>query len=694
MHTKSQEILQQNRAMQASYLDLGNLGLNGTESELADLQHFTWVESISFSSFWEEFDFVTFQNIEQKSKNEGRQNKLIRLPALPTPLKKLIVCDSNNTDTLLDITCLASSRELECLMLCTHKDADLTCIAHLEKLTYLLICENLIKDYSFLKNLTQLEYLYFSNSFYNSNTNFFKCVGKLDKLKYLSIALSDNTVNLESMKNLINIEYLYLSHSNINDIEYIVYFTKLRYLYLSMVKLKDIKPLGKLKNLEMLQIYDNIIDDFSPITSLYNLKKLQISGEEDLKLSNIDFLSNLPKLEDLDIDFDYIDDATSLKKLHNLKSLSIACKELHSIKVLHELKNIESISLCSFLKDISFMHNFKKIKRISLWGNHELENMSILSGLQNLEVLHLMDFNSKTALKKQDLVLYDLPNLKELFIDDEKVEYIYIKQNVRNLKKITIEGKMKNIVFEDAQENITEFYLYKNEGVEIDFMHILKSIPNAVKLRLDNASDQVLESIDIINNLKQLKELDLRYFTIKKDFFLHSLPNLETICMSDIKVDTIHIGNNMKNLKLFYYSHSTIKEIVFDNIQEKIKAVYVRNNNLTNLDFLASTPNVESLDFDGNGITSLEPLKKCVKYMYIDYRERVLSPPFWFIKAQARKIPFKDFADVESPPFFDKICQLLSNQEPENIELAYQLAVSQSWKEEDIADCKTYFSPK
>jgi hypothetical protein len=80
--------------------------------------------------------------------------------------------------------------------------------------------------------------------------------------------------------------------------------------------------------------------------------------------------------------------------------------------------------------------------------------------------------------------------------------------------------------------------------------------------------------------------------------------------------------------------------------------------------------------------------------MYIGYRERILSPPLWFIKAQARKKPFKDFANVDNPPVFDKICQLLSTHEPESIELAYQLAVSQGWDKEDIADCKTYFAPK
>ena len=41
--TALQKVLAHSRASQNTHLDLGNLGLDGTELELADLQHFTWL---------------------------------------------------------------------------------------------------------------------------------------------------------------------------------------------------------------------------------------------------------------------------------------------------------------------------------------------------------------------------------------------------------------------------------------------------------------------------------------------------------------------------------------------------------------------------------------------------------------------------------------------------------------------------
>lgn len=690
-NTTLQKVLAQNKATQASHLDLGNLDLDGTESELAELQHFTWVESISFSSFWEEFDFATRKNVHYESKNESRTNELVQLPILPTQLKKLVVgfdIRGQLTSELRNIAHIAHLTSLEFLMIDVNDEADMRYIANLTALKYLMFYQYQDSDYLFLKNLTMVEFFSFGN---NSITDF-EFIGYFSNLKHLRLSARAGNINISFLKNLIKLEYLNFENNRIVNIDDLSALVNLKELNMCRNSVININVLKNLKNLEILNLKDNPIENFMPINSLSSLKILEISGKQ---IDNIDFLFNLVKLEDLCISFKSIGDLDALEKLQNLRNLEINCNNLQNIDSLKNLTGLEDFLLNdSDVEDISFLHNFKNIKKITLWGNHKLENISILSGFQSLESLHLIDLNSKERLHKQDLVLFDLPNLEELYISDNKIDNVYIKKNVGKLTKITIQGDIKNIVFEEVQENITKFYLNENRRAEIDFVHILESMPNLVKLEFYNGSEQPLENINIINNLKKLKEINLTHFTITQSFFLHSLPNLEEISISDSQVDTIRIGGNLKNLKRFYFCHSTIKEIIFDSIQEKLKSIYVKNNKLTNVDFLAYTPHVESLYFNGNAIKNLEPLKKCVKYMYIGYLEQISSPPLWFIKAQARKKPFKYFAEVENPPFFDKICQMLSTQEAEFINLACQLAVSQSWNEEDIADCKTYFAPK
>ncbi|TAE14819.1 MAG: GTP-binding protein [Bacteroidetes bacterium] len=160
MFTNLTEALDHNRKTKEPYLDLGRLGLRGNEPALDQLKNFTWLEVLSFSYYWYELDKEVNEIEKRRSNNEGEQNQLTCLPALPSRLEQLF-CKHNK---LIDITPLQGLSALINLDLGNNHITDITPLKELSTLDYLFLHNNQIIDIAPLKELNALNTLDISNN--------------------------------------------------------------------------------------------------------------------------------------------------------------------------------------------------------------------------------------------------------------------------------------------------------------------------------------------------------------------------------------------------------------------------------------------------------------------------------------------------------------------------------------------------
>lgn len=229
--------LKSNKIDQEDSLDLSRLGLIGNEVELADLQHFTWLEHLKLGGH-----YYGFSNGEHLA-------PLAQLPVLPDSLVALEIDGAR----LSSIQNLATLKNLQFLKLYLCQVKDISPLAGLTRLVNLDLSYNYqhIQDFSPLVNLKNLLQL---------NLNFSE-IG-----------------NASVLANLTKLLVLKANKCNIADISFLENLTQLTDLQLSRNNITDISPLQNLDKITDLDLSDNQIKDISLLKNLKVLKNLEIKG--------------------------------------------------------------------------------------------------------------------------------------------------------------------------------------------------------------------------------------------------------------------------------------------------------------------------------------------------------------------------------------------------------------------------------
>ena len=128
MSDLAKQLIAENKRTRAPFLDLGNCGLTELPAEVADL---VWLESLSLSSGWLEWD--GFQAQMRVSKNQGQANSGFR-----------------------DIRSLRHLRRMRSLVLSGTQVADLAPLAGLSALTFLDVSNTQVADLAPLAGLPAL----------------------------------------------------------------------------------------------------------------------------------------------------------------------------------------------------------------------------------------------------------------------------------------------------------------------------------------------------------------------------------------------------------------------------------------------------------------------------------------------------------------------------------------------------------
>jgi len=112
-------------------------------------------------------------------------------------------------------------------------------------------------------------------------------------------------------------------------------------------------------------------------------------------------------------------------------------------------------------------------------------------------------------------------------------------------------------------------------------------------------------------NLEEIKEIKIGYKKFSdKQLVIENYSKLESLQLLKVNsIDKITL-KNLTQLKECTIQGCGVTELVIENCPQ-IKTLNVRDNSLTNLEFLATLENLEELELDGNAelIKTLKPYK-------------------------------------------------------------------------------------
>lgn len=260
-----------------------------------------------------------------------------------------------------------------------------------------------------------------------------KDMTKFNNLKYLNL---DNN-NFKEIPSVIwklpNLEVLILKRNNIKKVSFQQNHT-LKKLDLSLNQLTAVKYLEKLTALEYIDLGYNVITDFPLIKSDSNLDTILIHNNEQKFIIDVD--------KQLKKSINYLDLSNNefttfpyffVDGYQKVKHLKIAnCK-------INEFGNVSLDAIFMEKLDMSNNNFFIRDNQLDQFPNLKELNISGLN-IDNLKI----QFNSLETLDIHSVGVYgddlefDLPNLKELYIDEWFLDFYWHKLKINQIETINI----------------------------------------------------------------------------------------------------------------------------------------------------------------------------------------------------------------------------------------------------------------
>lgn len=321
-----------------------------------------------------------------------------------------------------------------------------------------------------------------------------------------------------------------------------------------------------------------------------NLKVLETS------IDDCEDLSDLAKLENLEvIDIYSYDDLKSfnvLGKLSNLKSITIDSGRLYSIEFVEELDKLETLIIeTGEIKSIEPLRNKQGLKSLKIGVCYTIQDFDVIETLPDLEELNLEGLYVKDSINWENL-----KNLKSLYLNNagstnvikalsgyEKLENLYLTNLDEDIvENIDVIGRLNNL------KSLT----LKN-GKAFD-MSVLSDMPNLEDIYLNNVHE--VKGLEKIFNLPQLKKLYIGYSGFEIDFeHISGNSILEKLEICDCTFGQEQLKDNMDIFKGF----------------PALKNVRINGAELNDVEFVRYLPELEQLDIIDNYVSDVTPLNLC-----------------------------------------------------------------------------------
>lgn len=559
-------------------------------------------------------------------------------------------------NAISDLTPLKDLYSLESLSLAKNNISDILPLSNLGKLKVLDLSDNLLEDVSDLGNLSALKEV-------NLSTNNINTIDGLSNLEHLeSVDLSYNYIYSVSALENSPIKELNIMNTNINNLSAVANLPELETLTTGFRYIwKGNESYLLTRKYEMDHHFFLGITGLEALAGHKNLKKLNISRLEATN-TNLEPLTTIPNLESL-IFHHYTGqaDPESLAKLVNLKELTLDSflYGFGDTSFLSSLTKLEKLSIETFctVDDLSVISGLPNLEELRMYKYGE--DLSFLTGLKNLRLLELINWDTVDDYSP----LLTLDNLEYLALQEMTVNDLSVIAQLDNLKYLRLDSPEINNIKDVGQLENLEYFLMQNAGVigdsEPEFFD--RSLFNeldhlkfaAISVRGENGfgyefGDPEFEEIIEEPPDKGIEEPEYDYYWIDN---LDSLNHLSEFTGSHhLVIDgffsnigesiKLTIPKNIRNLYIFSYDDQSIK-IELDGADNKgLERIVVGHIDVSsddpdgfgqgnfiieNLDGLSGCTNLKEVYINAAKVNDISGLADCDKLEIVEMKDNNIS---------------------------------------------------------------------
>ncbi|MFI3217504.1 MAG: COR domain-containing protein [Methylococcales bacterium] len=241
------QLIAENKKTRAAFLDLGNCGLTEVSDEIGEL---VWLEELSFSAEWWEWQHGWNEEKRYYSKNTANRNNIAQISCRLGFLKQLKKLWITHGDRIAEKLGLS----------------DLSPLIGLDNLQELHLYGTQVNDLSPLATLKNLQQLYVFNT---------------------------QIFDLSPLAALSNLQILSVSNTKITDISPLATLSNLQELFANITGVNDLVPLSGLTQLRIFDISNTKITDLSPLLTLIK-NGLEVKWKQYGQSDNTIYVENCP----------------------------------------------------------------------------------------------------------------------------------------------------------------------------------------------------------------------------------------------------------------------------------------------------------------------------------------------------------------------------------------------------------------
>lgn len=354
------KLIAENKKTKSPFLDLGNCGLRLIPEELGEL---VWLESLTFSSHWYDFDGKDL--IFQETVNTGLSNKIQRLYSSASfySEEKLLIKDIAKPQAFSkltnlkklwlkggqygyefgfnDLEPLSDLVGLEILDLSSTNVNDLRQLSKLTRLQILNVSRTIVSDLSPLSGFVDLQQL----NVWRSRVSDLSPLINLSRLEYLNLSNTE-VVDLSPLSKLFELRQLIISITSVNNLGPLSGLTKLQQLFVWKSHVSNLSPLSALTSLKQLDVSNTRVKSLIPLSELIELRELNLTNT---LVNDLSPLSNLIGLQKLNISHTQVSELKPLGSLYELKELNFSSTKVSDLRPLSGLSGIQQLDFSSTL---------------------------------------------------------------------------------------------------------------------------------------------------------------------------------------------------------------------------------------------------------------------------------------------------------------------------------------------------------
>ncbi len=456
-----------------------------------------------------------------------------------------------------------------------------------------------------------------------------------------------NVRSLSGIETLPNLVVLMGEGNSIQDLSPLAELEHIRYISLPMNRVTSIEPLVSMDTIEYLNLSQNMITDFSSLNTWESAPASFLRDDNPGSFSggmSVEFYDDNLRTEMLLYFYEdtepqpitqkmmlgveelylFSSDIVSIEGLQyakNLKILDLGGNPISDISILSQLEKLDTLHIDDTrVVDISPLNQIPSLRTLDISGVYNgVTQLSSLRKIQNLTV-------DNTNLSSLNFMV-NMPQLRYLSARDNRIEHIDLSGTHKSLHTLLLdENYIRNINFSDNLPALSNLSVNNNR---LEFVEGLEFLPALEVLSL---SGNLMEG-PVQLSLPKLRALDLSSNNIES-FTVSGSPLLETVNISENNIDRVTLSSSIQTLEIqgnALTSLSMIKgftQLEYLDITNNGLVVDFNSDSDTNGNTLRELLTQEDAPFvlyqAGNTVVGLPPIK-IVPFLDSELEENVMS---------------------------------------------------------------------